>query len=225
MLFFNAKKSPGSRPAFPLNGALFFWGILWGSAEAILGYLLHLIPVPGLPGMIMFPIGFCCMISAFRSSGRVAAVLWISWIAAAVKSLDILIPSAVPAAVINPVFAILCEGMAVAGLAYWIKRTNRAESVKRFWPAAFLWRLIYALSLSGLVFMGFPDGVWNTGPAGLLVYFIFIPAIHAAVVYSLGNKLRFPLPGPVIKTGLFSYQGTVLGLSMLVFRVAALCVL
>jgi hypothetical protein len=98
--------------------AVLTWGGLWGLAEAGLGYGLHTLPVPGLAGAVLFPMGLLCMRRAFMSTARVNAVWGAALIAAGIKLLDLWLPGAVPAAVLRPAVAILLEAaVASAGFA------------------------------------------------------------------------------------------------------------
>jgi len=89
------------------------WGLLWGAAEASLGHILHWVPVPGLAGLIMAPIGVWAMARAVRESGRSAAAFAASALAAAVKMADVFLPGRGPVMALRPALAILAEGILV----------------------------------------------------------------------------------------------------------------
>lgn len=97
------------------SAALLF-GSLWGLAEATAGHALHSLRVPGLAGLLMFPLGFFLMSSAYGRSKNLLSVLMTSWVAASVKLVDVLIPGADMMAVVNPAQAIILQGLAAAGL-------------------------------------------------------------------------------------------------------------
>lgn len=98
-----------------ISGAL-FWGSVWGSAEASMGHILHLLRVPGLAGFVMIPIGILMMARAFKDSGRSVAVFLTSAVAAGLKFVDFLIPGTDPAVVVRPALAILAQGLALASM-------------------------------------------------------------------------------------------------------------
>lgn len=93
-----------------------FWGAGWGLAEATLGHILHMLRVPGLAGFVMIPVGLFMMSRAFKDGGRADTVFLTSVVAAGLKFLDFLVPSAEVLAVIRPAMAILTEGIAVSAL-------------------------------------------------------------------------------------------------------------
>ena len=101
---------------------ILFYGALWGSVEATLGFALHLLrrilPIAGLPGFVLFPIGFLIMLTAARASGYKWAPLAVAAIAAATKLATVVLPPVAPQFVINPALAIVAEGAVVtAGVA------------------------------------------------------------------------------------------------------------
>ena len=90
-----------------------FWGSLWGLAEATLGHVLHQIPIPGIAGYVMFPIGAFFMVQAFNHSGKLSAIPLTALMAAHIKLIDLILPARSPFVVINPVVAILCESLVI----------------------------------------------------------------------------------------------------------------
>jgi hypothetical protein len=94
--------------------AILTWGLAWGAAEATFGHLLHWIPVPGLAGVVMAPIGIWAMSRAVREAGRPAAAFAVSALAAAIKMADILLPGRGPVMAWRPALAILAEGLIVS---------------------------------------------------------------------------------------------------------------
>ena len=90
-----------------------FWGSLWGLVEATLGQVLHRIPIPGIAGAVMFPIGVFFMVQAYRNSGKIPVIFLTALVAANIKLIDLLLPARSPLAAINPAIAILCESFVV----------------------------------------------------------------------------------------------------------------
>ena len=90
------------------------YGSLWGAAEAIIGHLLHLARVPGLPGLVMVPFAAWIMGRAAVRSRSAAAVFLAGAVAASLKLFDLLVPGTDILALINPIRAILLEALAGA---------------------------------------------------------------------------------------------------------------
>lgn len=97
------------------KSAYIIWGAAWGLAESTLGFLLHYIPVTGLAGLIMVPLGAFCMTRAFRETGRAGTVFSVSAVAALLKLSGFLFPVA-SGAILRPAAAILLEGLVAAAL-------------------------------------------------------------------------------------------------------------
>jgi hypothetical protein len=98
------------------SSAVVQWGAVWGFAEATLGHLLHAIPVPGLAGTVMLPIALVCMRRAVADTGRAAAAMSVSAVAATVKLADLLLPGRGILMALRPAIAILVEGLIAAAL-------------------------------------------------------------------------------------------------------------
>lgn len=104
-------------------------GLNWGLAEATLGHFLHWLPVPGLAGAIMLPVGLFFMSralwaaeaarpaaapgrSGFSLPARIPAVPFlVSAVAAAIKMIDVLLPGRGLIMGLRPALAILTEGL------------------------------------------------------------------------------------------------------------------
>ncbi|MCR4404438.1 MAG: hypothetical protein NUW06_04050 [Candidatus Acetothermia bacterium] len=89
------------------------FGSLWGTLEATVGGLLHLVHFP-YAGAIMANIGFTLMATAVAIYRRPSLPLGIGLVAASFKLLDILLLSLSPfaQAVVNPAVAIVLEALA-----------------------------------------------------------------------------------------------------------------
>jgi hypothetical protein len=95
-----------------------FYGAVWGLAEATLGHLLHLVRVPGLPGLVMVPIAVAVMGRAAARSRSAASVFLAGAVAASFKLFDLLVPGTDLLALSRPIQAILLEALAGA---VWVK--------------------------------------------------------------------------------------------------------
>jgi hypothetical protein len=112
----NGMDTRGGRRA-GLAGTALFFGAVWGLAEASLGHLLHLLRVPGLPGLVMVPIAVLIMARAAARSRNAAAVFLAGAVAASLKLFDLLVPGTDLLALSRPIQAILLEALAGA---FWV---------------------------------------------------------------------------------------------------------
>jgi len=151
-----------------------FYGGIWGLCEATLGYLLHLLPC-GFSGMIMFPIGFGLMTSAWRISGSRSAMAGAALIAVAIKLADLLIPLQPAIRTLNPVVAILLEALVVVG---FVTLFNDRHVLLKTVSMGFSWVLLLIAAQAvlrpadGLYLKPFPEMLGfillNAGVSGLL---------------------------------------------------------
>jgi hypothetical protein len=91
-----------------------FWGAVWGVGEATLGHVLHLLRIPGLPGLVMAPFAVLIMGRLAAHSRGAGAVVLAGIVAASFKFLDLFVPGTDILALINPIQAILLEALAAA---------------------------------------------------------------------------------------------------------------
>jgi hypothetical protein len=160
-----------------------FWGSLWGLAEATLGHALHQIPMPGIAGYVMFPVGVFFMVTAFKHSGQSTAIFLTALVAANIKLIDLLLPSQSPFAVINPAVAILCESLSV-GLFFRIKDFKKILS--RFdyiLGMAFVWRVFYGIGAYSLGSIFRVSNFLELGSTHMLSFFLFESAVNATLIY------------------------------------------
>lgn len=99
------------------------YGSIWGLAEATLGHVLHLIRVPGLPGLVMAPIAVLIMARTAARSRSAAAVFLSGAVAASFKIFDLLAPGTDILSLVNPIQAILLEALAGA---VWVGMSRMA---------------------------------------------------------------------------------------------------
>ncbi len=126
-----------------LRSAL-FWGSLWGIWEATIGHLIHLIRIPGLPGVIMFPAAFYFMSRAFAASGKPASIFLTACVAASIKLLNLFFPGRDVFSVLNPAQAILLESLAVIGIFSFLRTAGRISlSVPVL--ASLAWRITHCV--------------------------------------------------------------------------------
>lgn len=174
--------------------ALLFPGAAWGICEATAGFLLHraAVALPGLPGTLMFPVGFYWMNRAQKTTGHAGAAPGIAAVAALIKLSDLLMPGADPIRVINPALSILLEGLAFAALSM----PNRAQGVPLFVRAfamGTLWRALFASYLFAISLAGLPAGLVTSG-LGILLRFVLLESFLNALIIQAGFLLSSKLP-------------------------------
>jgi hypothetical protein len=103
---------------FGLLGAALWYGAAWGLAEATLGHVLHLVRIPGLPGLVMVPVAVVIMGRLAVRHRRAAAVFFAGAVAASFKLFDLILPGVDLLAVSRPIQAILLEALAAA---VWVR--------------------------------------------------------------------------------------------------------
>jgi hypothetical protein len=178
----------------PLIWISLFWGSLWGMTEATLGHILHQIPIPGIAGYVMFPVGIFFMVKAFRHSGKLPAIFLTALVAANIKLVNLFLPAHSPFAAVNPALAIICESFAVGlffGLRDFKKILSRLDSA---FGLVFVWRLIYGLMIM-ILSAGFISPVRSfteRGSAPIVGFFFLETIINAVLVYAFFHKYKFP---------------------------------
>ncbi len=178
---------------------LLFWGAAWGICEATFGFFLHLIAValPGLPGMLLFPVGFFCMRTAQKATGKASAPFLIAMVAAGIKLGDFLMPHPDVIRVVNPALSILMEGLAVtAFFALRGARGGEAGIVQAFYMGV-LWRAMFAAWLFLTSLSGLPAALVTSGPAVFLRFLLLESFVNGLVIHA-GLRLapRLPTFGP-----------------------------
>ncbi|HSK68380.1 MAG TPA: hypothetical protein VLA21_03895 [Candidatus Limnocylindria bacterium] len=163
--------------------ALLFFGAAWGVCEATLGFVLHRMAValPGLPGALMFPIGYFWMRRAQKATGNGWAALSAAAVAASAKLADFLVPGADPVRVVGPALSILLEGLAVAAL-YAQDGAGKRLPVFRWFSMGVLWRTLFALYLYIISLFDFPAALVTNGLPTLLRFVLLESALNAAVI-------------------------------------------
>ncbi len=189
MNLYNFKNGQEPQPRFPGGNRLstvIFWGSLWGLAEATLGYLLHLIKIPGLAGAVMATIAFYFLYRLYQPTGSAAAVIGASLVAAGLKSLDIVVSPVGLMDVINPVQAIIIEGLAAAASLKILERGPNRQSTFILSGLLFSFgsNLVYGLAavIESSVFHS--GNIFQTGPVSLARFFLLSPLVTAFIVTS-----------------------------------------
>jgi ABC-type thiamin/hydroxymethylpyrimidine transport system permease subunit len=175
------KRFPGKK----VLSAAVFWGAVWGWTEATLGYLLHLLKIPGLAGAVMAAIVFYFLDRLYQQTGSAGAVVFSSFLAAGLKSLDIVVSPVGLMDVINPVQAIIIEGL-VAALALKVLNRRPVRSRLLIIIPCLLFpfgsNLAYGfvtLVESGVFHL---SNIFEVHPAGLVTFLLLSPLLTAALV-------------------------------------------
>ena len=174
-----------------------FWGILWGVVEATLGHLLHLIPIPGLAGFIMFPVGMVFMVRAWLATDQPSSIFLASTAAAALKMFDIFLPGPGIFAAVNPALAILCEGLAVAGLFSFVR------SGQRFHPFSLLsvslfWRMIYFGLMAAAAFFTAAPNFFMLGAPIIFKYLLLESFINTLILFTILKPIQLEINPTVL---------------------------
>lgn len=138
----------GKSKLIKLISQIIFFGAIWGIVEASLGYVLHLIPIP-ISGLIMFPIATFILIKAYKATDSKAALIYIGFIAAAIKSIDLLLPGLSIFKTINPMFSIVLEAVVVAVAYSALTGSNRTKQVLVSIGASMGWRGVFIIYMVG----------------------------------------------------------------------------
>jgi hypothetical protein len=164
------------------------WGSLWGLVEATLGHVLHRIPIPGIAGFVMFPIGVFFLVQAFKHSGKPSIIFLTALVAANIKLIDLFLPVHSPFAVINPAVAMLCESLAV-GLFFSLKDFRKVLSrLDVILGMALVWRLFYGVMTLSFGFIFPVHNFAELGSAHFFGFFLLESSVNAILIYALFYK-------------------------------------
>lgn len=178
---------------------LLFWGSVWGICEASIGCTLHLasVALPGLPGALMFPIGFFCMVRVRKDTGKTIAPFYIATIAAAIKLVDFLLPGHVTIYVVNPALAIVMEGLAVSGVYAVFRSPKRVADYTRVLGMGILWRALFASYLFVISLYELPAALVTSGAVTLLRFVLLESFFNSLIIYAgLWLAPKFPAHKP-----------------------------
>lgn len=188
----------------PLNLKFLMWGALWGIAEATLGFLLHLIPVPGVAGFIMFPIGFYFMWKSYADTESHSAVLMTAVTAALIKCVDFAVPGILPFRVLNPAVAIILEGLFAFALIRQLGPDREIKPVKMvliLFAVSFLWRVAF-LGYHGVLRIATDaTTLFDRGFAQVMKFLLFESTVNA-IILSFAIKLSDRTSNPKRERGL-----------------------
>lgn len=159
-----------------------FYGALWGLSEAVLGYVLHMLP-PGIQGFIMFPVGFYFMNSAYRKTQKPVSIFLVGAVAAGIKLFDLFLPAVPVIRTVNPTVCILFEALMVFAVYKAFSPGWKGFPIAAAILPSLAWRVLYILLTYIQTFFGLPSGIINGG-WGSIASFVFIEGIaNSAVIF------------------------------------------
>ncbi len=190
-----------------------FWGAIWGLYEATVGYLIHsFVRMPGTASVLMVPFAVFCLLSATSSGGALRSAGVAAVTAAAIKLVDLALPLPYLVAVLNPMAAILLEGLVFMVVARSLGVPGRRPALPGVALAALVfstgWRVLF-LGWSAVVAAGWSVGMMKHGlhaPLGFLVRDSLLSAsVIVALVSLTQGRGKAPLwmrsaPGPATVT-------------------------
>ena len=159
-----------------------FYGSLWGLAEAVLGYLLHLIPF-SVSGFIMFPIGFYFMMRSYKYTQDLNSILLVGTIAAVIKLADLAMPFLPVIKTVVPSASILFEAIVVT-VAYGLFKEMRSKiSVPGIVAASLGWRLLFLLLQYVLTLFSIKSGLIAGGLQSILSFVLLEGLVNAVILF------------------------------------------
>ena len=125
---------------------IIFFGAIWGIFEATIGHYIHYLPAL-ISGSIMFPIASLILYQAYQKTNSKVALLYIAFVAVAIKSIDFLLPLPYgnPFKVINPMIAIIVEALLVYAVIRLFQSSKASHRLISFPAASVLWRVGFVL--------------------------------------------------------------------------------
>lgn len=127
-----------------------FFGAAWGIVEATVGYILHLLP-GFIAGSLMFPFVMFILVKAYKSLGDRKAIFYVALVAAAIKSVNLLMPFLPAAKTINPMVSMVLEAALVFAVIPLFDSNKLTNKFAAFAIASVGWRLLF-LGYQGLNF-------------------------------------------------------------------------
>lgn len=163
---------------------ILFWGALWGIAESTLGYVLHIfsIALPGLPGLLMFPIAFIFMHQVYESTRNPVSIIQTAVIAALIKLTDLFFGGLIPIYVINPALSLLMEGFAVALVFQYISKKQHIVQLGHCISMGLIWRSIFLGYMLVLSRLNLPAGLVTSGWTVALRFLVFESFMNALLI-------------------------------------------
>lgn len=164
---------------------IIIWGSMWGIAESTIGYVLHNLPL-NIGYMVWFPMAYFFINGVYKETGKCQSVLHIAFLAALIKTVNLLMPVRIDR-VINPIVSIILEGIIVYSL--FLVTKKREESGFIYMKSLYIsvgWRLMY---LCYLLFV--PYWMYAISPLAdsnkLMTFVIYESLINSLIIYTIHN--------------------------------------
>jgi hypothetical protein len=123
-----------------------FFGAIWGILEATLGYVLQFLP-PLISGAVMFPVAATLMVSAYLAIQNKKAIIWVAFIAAAIKAINFLLPGLMPIKTYNPMIAIILQSLFVFLFIGLYEKKRLPQVIASFMIVSIGWRLLFLANI------------------------------------------------------------------------------
>lgn len=162
---------------------ILFFGSLWGIAEAVLGYLLHLIAF-GVSGFIMFPIGFYFMYCTYKKTQNMKSIFFTGIVASAVKLIDLALPFMPMIKVIVPAASIIFESFAVALSYQLFKSMQNKICISGIVSSSLGWRVLFLLLQYALTLFGIQSKYISGGIAAMASFVLWQGFINVVILYT-----------------------------------------
>lgn len=180
---------------------ILFWGALWGITEATLGYVLHIfsIPLPGLPGLLMFPVAFVFMHRVYDSTQDAMSVVQVACVAAMIKLTDLLFGGILSIYIINPALSLIIEALAVALVFSRAERHKRKINFADSFTMGWIWRGMFLGYMIIISKFSLPAGLVTSGWGVALRFWIVESFFNAFLIrgylaFSESRKSLSPSP-------------------------------
>lgn len=171
---------------------ILFYGALWGLLEATIGHVLHFIPAT-IAGSVMFPIAVVILINAYMTLQSKRDMMIIGAIAAAIKSVNFLLPALSIYKTINPMISIMFEALLVVGVIALVTHQKETNKVIGFGVASIGWRALF-VGYMGIQYVLTGNLAPYISDASLFVNFLIVEGLISALfAYGLFHLVRLSL--------------------------------
>jgi hypothetical protein len=178
---------------------IFIWGGIWGIFEVTVGYLLHLLPFK-VGWLVWYPVASFFMLNVYRRTRKVSSILYIGFLSASIKLLNLFLPGRIDR-VINPAVSIILEALSMAAVIFAVHALKqRKHSVWVKAVAALCmntgWRLLYVFYVAFLV-PGWMREISVIRSADAFVTFFVVHNLFTSLVLFLGALIMKQLFAPI----------------------------
>ncbi|MBN2540867.1 MAG: hypothetical protein JXB08_05010 [Bacilli bacterium] len=161
-----------------------FYGSVWGIIEATLGWALHMIPGISLytSGAVLFSFAGLILYKAYKKTNSRLSLIYIAFVASAIKAIDFFLPNLSVFKVINPMLSIMMEALGVFIVITLIDKKDLWSRVGGFVMASLSWRLLFYayMTVQGVTYLSSTAqyleffGLYMLGSAALGLGFLYL---------------------------------------------------